>query len=175
MRMSTWATAAGLALLATAALAKSVAYDYDRRADFTKYRTWAWTRGTELTDEFNHARVVRAVEAQLAARGLNRVEPGAGPDLLVAYHASFEKSLEIRGSVHGWGPLGLGLDRTGSARIEPVVVGTLVVDVIDVRTNAIVWRAVASSDIDPKTSPRKRDEKIDKTTEKMFRNYPPRP
>ena len=175
MRIATFATTVGLALLGTVALAKSVTYDYDPGADFSRYKTYAWTRGTELTDELNHARIVRAVDAQLAAKGLTRVEPGARPEVLVAYHASFERNLEIHGFSHGWGPFGLGADRTGSARVQPVLVGTLVVDIIDARTNAIVWRAMASSDINPATSPRKRDQKIARATEMMFKNYPPRP
>ena len=175
MRISTLAMAAGLASLATVALAKPVTYDYDVRADFSRYKTYAWTRGTELTDELNHVRVVRAVEAQLAAKGLTRVEPGARPEVLVSYHASFETNVEIRAFSHGWGPFGMGGDRAGSARIEPVLVGTLVVDVIDAGTKAIVWRAVASSDINPATSPQKRDQKITSATGKMFKNYPPKP
>lgn len=175
MRIATFATAVGLALLGSIALAGSVTYDYDRGADFSRYKTYAWTRGTELTDELNHARVVRAVDAQLAAKGLTRVEPGARPQVIVAYHASFERNLEIHGFSHGWGPFGLGPDRTGSARLQPVLVGTLVVDVIDAGTKAIVWRAVASSDINPATSPQKRDQKITGVTAKMFKNFPPKP
>ena len=175
MRISTLAIAAGLALLGTVALAKTVTYDYDVTTDFSRYKTYAWTGGTKLTDELNHARVVRAVDAQLASRGLTRVEPGARPDVHVAYHASFETNVEIRGFSHGWGPFGMGGDRAGSARIEPVLVGTLVVDIIDARTDAVVWRAMASSDISPATAPQKRDQKIARATEKMFRNYPPKP
>ena len=175
MSIKTFAMAAGLASLGTIALAQSVTYDYDPGADFARYKTFAWTRGTELTDELNHARVVRAVDAQLVAKGLTRVEPGARPEVLVAYHASFERNLEIRGFSHGWGPFGLGGDRTGSARVEPVVVGTLVVDIVDARTSAIVWRATASSDINPATSPQKRDQKVTSATAKMFKNYPPKP
>jgi Domain of unknown function (DUF4136) len=174
MRIATFATAAGLALLGTVALAKSVTYDYDRAADFSRYKTYSWTRGTELTDELNHARVVRAVDAQLTAKGLTRVDPNALPDVLVAYHASLERSLEIQGFSHGWGPFGLGPDRTGSVRVQPVLVGNLVVDLIDARTNAMVWRAVASSDVNPATTPQKRDQNIAKATEKMFDHYPPK-
>ena len=136
------------------ALAQSVTYDYDRAASFSNYKTYAWTRGTELTDELNHARVVRAIDAALVAKGLARVEPSANPDVLVAYHASFDKNLEITGSAHGWGPFGLGGDRWGSARVQPVLVGTLVVDISDARTSAIVWRSLASSDIRPTTNRR---------------------
>ena len=173
MRLSTYLTSACLTLLATIALAQSVTYDYDRAAIFSKYKTYTWTRGTELTDQLNHARVVRAIDAALAGRGLAKVEPSANPDVLVAYHASFDKNLEITGSAHGWGPLGLGGDRSGSARVQPVVVGTLVVDIIDARTNTIVWRSIASSDVRPTDKPESRDKKVTKATEKMFKNYPP--
>ena len=61
----------------------------------------------------------------------------------------------------------------GSARVQPVVVGTLVVDIFDARTNTIVWRSIASSDVRPTDEPESRDKKITKATEKMFKNYPP--
>jgi uncharacterized protein DUF4136 len=174
MRIAKLATAMWLTVLGTMAVAQSVTYDYDRAAGFSSYKTYAWTRGTVLQDEFNHARVVRAIDAALAAKGLARVEPGANPDVLLAYHASFDKNLEILGSISGWGPLGLGGDRWGSARVQPVLVGTLVVDITDARTNAIVWRSFASSDIRTTDKPESRDRKIAKATDKMFKNYPPR-
>ena len=57
-----------LTLLGTIAFAQNVTYDYDRAANFSNYKTYAWIRGTELTDELNHARVVRAIDAALLAR-----------------------------------------------------------------------------------------------------------
>jgi hypothetical protein len=174
MRIATLTAIMCLTLLGTMALAQTVTYDYDRTASFAAFRTYAWTRGTELGDELNHARVVRAIDATLVAKGLVRVEPGANPDVLVAYHASFDENLEITGSTHGWGPVGLG-DRWGSARVQPILVGTLVVDITDARTRAIVWRSLASSDIRPTDKPESRDKKITKATEKMFKNYPPKP
>ena len=172
MRIAAFATCVWLILIGTMALAQSVTYDYDRAANFSKYKTYAWTRGTELTDDLNHARVVRAIDGVLVAKGLARVEPSASPDAFVAYHASFDKTLEITGTAHGWGPLGLG-DRWGSARVQPVLVGTLVVDISDARTSALVWRSLASSDIRPNDKPDTREKKITKATEKMFKNYPP--
>ena len=174
MRIATFATSVLMTLLGAIALAQSVTYDYDRAANFSSYKTYAWTRGTELTDELNHARIVRGVESRLAAKGLTRVELSANPDVLVAYHASFEKNLEISGSTHGWGPFGLGGDELGSARVQAVLVGTLAVDIADARTGAIVWRSLASSDIRPTDKPESRDKKIAKATEKMFKNYPPK-
>ena len=80
-------------------------HGYDRGANFSNYKTYAWTRGTELSDPLNHARVVRAIDAALVGKGLARVEASASSDVLVAYHASFDRNLEISGSAHGWGPL----------------------------------------------------------------------
>jgi hypothetical protein len=173
MRM-TYLASACLTLLSTIAAAQSATYDYDREADFSRYETFAWTRGTELHDELNHARVVRAIDTALAAKGLARVDPSANPDVLVAYHASFDRSIEISGSTSGLGPFGLGGDRWGSARLQPVLIGTLVVDLSDAGTGAIVWRSLASSDIRPGDTPERRDRKIAKATEKMFRKYPPK-
>jgi Domain of unknown function (DUF4136) len=175
LQIVTFATSVWLALLGTMTPAQSVTYDYDRAASFSSYRTYAWTRGTELTDELNHARVVRAIDDALVAKGLARLEPTGNPDVLVAYHASFDKNLEITGSTYGWGPFGLGGDRWGSATARPILVGTLVVDISDARTGAVVWRGLATSDVSPTDKPESRDKKIAKATAKMFKNYPPKP
>jgi len=42
MRIVTFATAACLALLGTIVCAQSVTYDFDRSADFTRFKTYAW-------------------------------------------------------------------------------------------------------------------------------------
>src|SRR5688572_31213628 len=63
MRIAMFATSMWLTLLGTIALAQSMTYDCDRSASFSTYKTYAWTRGTELTDQLNHARVVRAIDA----------------------------------------------------------------------------------------------------------------
>jgi hypothetical protein len=73
MRIATFATCVWLTLLGTIGLAQNVSYDYDRAVKFSTYKTYAWTHGTELTDELNHARVVRAIDAALVAKGLVRV------------------------------------------------------------------------------------------------------
>ena len=175
MRMATCLTSVCMTLLGTITLAQSVTYNYDRAASFSNYKTYAWTGGTELTDELNHARVVRAIDAVLVAKGLARVEPNAHPDVVVAYHASFEKNLEINGPLPWVGSARPGRRSVGVARVQPVLVGTLVVDISDARTRAIVWRSLASSDISPTDKPESRDKKIARATEKMFKNYPPKP
>jgi hypothetical protein len=174
MRIATFAAAASLTLFSTIALAQSVTYDFDRAAHFSKFRTYAWLRGTELTDQLNHARVVRSIESQLAAKGLTRVETSANPDLLVAYHASFDRNLQINAYASGWGGPRFGGLRSGTATTQEVLTGTLVLDMMDASTKGIVWRGMASADIDLAAKPEKREKNINQAARKLFKNYPPK-
>jgi hypothetical protein len=158
--------------LSTIVLAQSVAVDFDKPADFSRFRTYAWVAATNVPDELNHKRILRAVEDQLIAKGLAKVDVQNGPDLLVAYHASFERDLQITG--YGGGlPYRFG-GGSMSARAETIVKGTVVIDLVDAVSQAIVWRATATSDIDVAAKAEKRDRNISRTAEKMFKNYPPK-
>ena len=171
MRTKTFYTMATVALLSTVLLAQSVTFDFDRAANFSSFKTYAWTRGNPVGDDLNHQRIVRAIDAQLAGKGMVRIEAAAGPDVLVAYHASFDRDLQINAFGIGWGPVA---GRTGSARVEEVTVGTLAVDLVDATTRNIVWRAMASKDLDPNAKPEKRDKNINSAAQKLFKNYPPK-
>jgi hypothetical protein len=174
MRIGTFATAVGVALLGSIAIAQTVTYDFDRAANFGRYKTYAWTRGTDLADQLNHARVVRSIESQLASKGLSKVETNNRPDLLVAYHTSFEKNLQINAWSSGYGAPRFGGLRSGTATTQEVVTGTLVVDMLDAVSKSIVWRGLASGELTPSAKPEQREKKINKATEKLFKNYPPK-
>jgi uncharacterized protein DUF4136 len=171
MRLAALATAVGITLLGTIAIAQNVSYDYDRSADFSKYKTYAWADGTRVADELNHKRVMRAIDAQLTMKGLQQVYPGSRPDVLVAYHASFDTNLQI--DVFGTGFPRFGGMRSGTATTQEIVTGTMVVDIKDANTNAIVWRGTASKELNASAKPEKREKEINKAAEKVFKNYPP--
>jgi hypothetical protein len=167
-------------LLSTIANAQTAKYDNDRAVNhssdkaYPSYKTYAWTDDPGLPGELDHARVVRAIEAALASKGLARVERSASPDVVVAYSVSFELDLQMSESSHG-GPFGPSGHGWGAVRVPPVLVGTVVVDIADARTSAIVWRGLASSDIKLTDKPENRDKRLMKATEKMFKSYPPKP
>src|SRR6185295_5299745 len=152
MRIATFVAAASLMLSGTIALAQNATYDFDKAADFSRFKTYTWVRGTNVKDELNHKRIVRAVDAQLASRGFARVEAGESPDVLVAYHASFDRDIQINGFSSGWGGYRFGANRSISARAEEILIGTLAVDLVDAKTKTIVWRGMASREIDGKAS-----------------------
>jgi hypothetical protein len=177
MRIRTFVTAMGVAVVmvmtGAIALAQSVTYDFDRSANFAGFKTYAWVRGTNLADELNHKRVMRAVDAQLAARGLAKAASADTADVLVAYHASFDRNLQINGFSSGFGGYRFGGNRSGTATVDEIMVGTLVVDVVDARSRTIVWRGTATKDVDTRASADKRDKNINRAAEKLFKNYPP--
>ena len=173
MRIRTFVTAVALAVMGSIGLAQNVTYDFDRSANFAGFKTYAWIRGTSLSDELNHKRVMRAVDAQLSAHGLARAESAATADVLVAYHASFDKNIQINGFSSGFGGYRFGGTRSGTATVDEILVGTLAVDIVDAKSKTIVWRSVATKEIDTRANAEKRDKNINRAAEKLFKNYPP--
>jgi hypothetical protein len=109
---------------------------------------------------------VSAVDRQLAAKGVQKVDGVANAGLLVTYHVVITRDVEVTGTR-------VGLSRWGSARSTQVPVGALVVALMDAKTHAVVWRAVATRDLDVKASPEQREKNINKAVEKLFKHYPP--
>jgi len=176
-------TSRSLAVLICASLmlgglagAQTVTYDYDRATDFSKIKTYAWVRGINLDwDELNHKRIVNAVNAQLASKGLVEVKASDNPDVLVAYYAIFNRDLMVDWFSSGWGGPAFGFDRIGSARVEEQWIGTVIVDMKSTKTGSAVWRGIARKEVDVKASPEKMEKNINKAAEKLFKNYPPKP
>jgi hypothetical protein len=165
---------AALSLAASSfAIAQNVSFDYDKAADFARFKTYTWVKGTPVPDALNHQRVQRGIDAQLTRHGLIAVTPLADPDVFVAYHATFDRDLRITGFSSGWGPYRFGPARSGTVRTEEILTGTLVVDIVNARTNVIAWRGMAVKDVDVHASADARDRSIHRTAEKLFKHFPP--
>lgn len=66
----------GVVCLSTVAMAQDVTFNYDRSANFGSYRTYQWVEsqnGNQLMDQ----NIKQSIDAQLALKGLRRVESGA--------------------------------------------------------------------------------------------------
>ena len=81
----------GLVLWAPTAGAAEVKVDYDSSADFSRYKTWSWRRGTPAPNPVADKHLREGIEARLAKRGLARVESGGLLD--VVYHAAGENQI----------------------------------------------------------------------------------
>ena len=119
--------------------------------DFSPYRTFDWGPADALPtgdprldqDPFFKDHVMGAVEKQLAARGYERSSSGT-PDLLIHYHASITERLDVYGvdREHGYC-----YDEDCKAWVVDYEAGTLVLDLVDTRTNRVIWRGWAQDSV----------------------------
>jgi len=160
----------------------SVNHDYDVNAPFEDYRTFDWipqqtappgNANTALQqNDLLDKRIKNAVADALAEKG---IIPNAGnPDVLLVYHVGVQDKVQVTDwgyrygdSYWGWG--GREVD------VYNYKQGTLIIDMIDARTQQLVWRGAGQKPIDDgNRSPEKSDEEIRKAVGKIMSQYPPK-
>ena len=154
--------------------AQRTSFDFDRRVNFSQYRTYGWKEGTPAGEHFFDRRVVASIDAQLAAKGLTKET--LNPDLYVLYHVGLGVQRSVNGfvtagaGIYGWGGGPGALD----VRLNELAMGTLVIDIADASKQELVWRGVATQELDVDMKPEKRDAAIAKAIDKILKNYPPK-
>ena len=168
-----------LLVLSMATLAQKVTTDWNKATNFAGFKTYTWGEGTPALNPLMGSRIVDAIDAQLAAKGLQKVAPGANPDLIVIYHAGRDTETRINtidtgmyGGGWGWwgGYYGGGSSTT---YVDKVQIGQLIVDIGDIKAKKYVWRGTANATIPSK--PEKGEALINKAVTKMFAKFPPQP
>jgi hypothetical protein len=158
----------------------NVRYDYDARANFAGYRTFAWQgapRGGsgEFDNPIMKSRVQRTVMAALAAKGFQE-QAGAEPDFLVTSYPVIQSSRSHQAHVgvgFGLGPVGLGVaGPVGDRRREWV--GGLVLEIQDFRTHTVVWKATADAALQSSDNPEEADAAVKSAVDGMLRRFPPK-
>jgi hypothetical protein len=118
----------------------------ERGTDFSKYQTYAWGPADALPigdPRLDNNPIFRdylqgAVERELHQHSLLLVPDSAGPDLLVHFHGSVRQIFDVAAA-----------DRNHGIEVDQEVTvidydeGTLIVDIVDARTNRLVWRGWA--------------------------------
>ena len=181
-RLAVRALALSLLILASGALcAQKVKVEYDHGADFSKFKTYAWTDGTPAVNPVWDQLIMATIGSELEARGLRRVE-AKDADLLVAYHVAGDLSLNVALSFH---PVSVypadGTPLTGVVWYSGTTGGTaryikkgmLAVHLFDREKHSLVWAATAKDPV--KETPQKRVEQLNKVADKLFADFPPKP
>jgi hypothetical protein len=148
-----------------------VTVDWDKTADFTKYKTYAWAKGTPASNPLINDRIIAAIDNELAAKGMQKVDDPASADLVVIYHAALseETQLNTTDMGGGWGwRWGGGMSTT---TVDKIPKGQLVVDIGDAKTKKVLWMGNASETLSD--NPEKNTEKVNKVTKEMFKKFPP--
>jgi Domain of unknown function (DUF4136) len=174
----------GLAIALTPALAmaQKTSYDYDKTANFAGFKTYALKDGTKVGQPLIDDRIVAAIEAELAAKGLTKSD--SNPDMFVVYHVAFDKQKDIStfssGYAGGYGGYGWGYGGgwagggTTNTTVRDILIGTLVIDIADAKKGQVAWRGMGVKEVKTDANPEKRDKSINEAVKKIFKNYPPK-
>ena len=170
-------------LAASSSLAQDVRYNFDRSADFSKFKTYKWveikdaTKVSDLVDK----QIKDTVDAELAAKGLSKVD-GDKADLYIGYQPAIgqEKQFNSYSTGYGYGPgwgggwYGGGMGSTTTyGSTETIYTGQLALDMYSSAGHDLVWRGVVSKTIDQKAKPDKQQKNLTKAVKKLLKNYPP--
>lgn len=163
----------GLIFAALLAVAQEVHTDYDHSFDFSQIKTFAVKVGTQWGDPLAEQRVVAAVTKELEAKGWTPADESTADAIVVIHGATkADQSINTFYSGGGWGGWGWGGGGMATTTVNTVKVGTGVVDIFDAKTKKVVFRGTAQDEISSKAS--KNTKKIEKATEKMFKDFPPK-
>ena len=163
-------------LVATASLAE-VKTDYDRTAEFSRYKTYSWGK-VHAQDPLWVDRIKAAVASALAAKGWTEIESGGDVSIMAMEmtedHRTLKTYYDNFGGGWGWrrwgGGIGDGFGESTTTE-ETYQVGTLVIDLFDTSAKKLVWRGSASDTLSDKSD--KNIQRLDKDVEKMFEHFPP--
>lgn len=151
-----------------------VATDYDRQANFTNYNTFAFFRPgidkAEISD-LDKKRILRVIETELMAKSMTKSE---NPELLVSIFTKERERVDVYnnnfGYGWGWNPWYYGgyFGNTVSRSTE----GSLYIDLIDAKTNDLVWQGIGTADLIT-TNIDKKEERIREIVREILEQYPP--
>jgi hypothetical protein len=169
-------TVAGVLVLfaVTAAFGMSVKSDYEKNFDFSQLHTFAFKTDRASNDPLSTntleaGRIQSALTAQLEANGFTQAT--GSPDFIVAFYSRSKQKSQVQSTGGGFGPgLGGGFGRFGYGRgfgwgygipgagrwrygfgpdiwTTNYTQGCVMADVIDARTNDLVWRGKVTDTI----------------------------
>lgn len=168
-----------------------VAVDKNSRADFSKYKTFAWmdsdVKAGENPAYYNQLAtqsVENTMSSVLQEKGLKQNE--ANPDLIIGYHFFVEDKTRTvanptspfygpymgwgRWGFRGWGPGWWGWGGPQYTQ-EQYKAGTLVVDMVDAKTHKLVWRGAVE---DAVVNPTRITAQLTKEAERIVSKFPER-
>lgn len=170
-----WCVVTGLVVLLQGCSPITVQSDYDHSLDFSKYKTFAWTstegkkhtrrhhkRG-QMDKEYQalmNKRLKSNFEKVLIPKGFTKTSP-ENADLLFMYHFGVKSKIE-----HWRAPRGGG----GRSIRVPVTENNIVLEMIERKTNDLVWRGWAEGEV---TNMSNEDKDIKKSVEAILEDFPP--
>ena len=139
--------------------------DFFKTADLTSYKTFDWLSRPHAMLIVKEGRgqveklLKESVNEQLTARGLS--QKADSPDLLISYLVGAELTNTDDFS-----------DKVGERTAQQYSEGAILLDFLDAKTRELLWRVAAFGIEDRNPTPERNKEIVEKTVERMFKNFP---
>ncbi|MCX6171333.1 MAG: DUF4136 domain-containing protein [Flavobacterium sp.] len=149
--------------------------DYDKKIDFTLYKTYAFYKTgidkVEISD-LDKKRILHSIDESLSAKGFTKSET---PDLLINFYTKEREQVDVNQFNMGWGyGWGWGWNPWmwgGNTTVTRYPEGTLYIDLIDASKKELIWQGEGEGVLTKDTN--KKDEVIKEFVTKILEQYPP--
>ena len=155
--------------------------DHDPTAlsDMQVYKAYRWIpdrKGDQKThNSLESKRIMHYVDLVLAEKGYVAAE-SSQPDFLVGWHGAIDRKLSYNTVNtyygYGWGYWG-GYGGT-STYVTEYHEGSLIIDIVDAKSNELVWRGVAQAEVYPQSDPEYRNQRLETAVRKILDRFPPK-
>jgi hypothetical protein len=177
--MNTSLVIAVLAASIAACASPKVGYDYDHGANFHAYHSYEWMPGKQeatgdkrLDNSLVDSRIRTAINSNLRSKGYTPSGNGS-PDFYVAYHIGMKDVMKESSTQNYIGDRAHGTYTT-IRDVQAYKEGTLLVDIVDAKSNQLVWQASALAEVEPGMTPEERDKRIASVVQVMLAHFPPK-
>ena len=153
----------------------TVAVDYDKQADFSKYSTYNYFPTIDSgLNQLDDSRIMQITDSLLQQRGFVKSEI---PQLYINFYAreSVSRSRNTIGIGVGGGGGNVGVGVSGGIPIGGNVINQqLTMDLIDVEKDDLVWQAVAEGEMKERATPQQKEAYYVSVIQKILKYYPPK-
>jgi hypothetical protein len=160
-------TAIAALLLAVPAIAQQVSVNFLPNVSFSQYHTYAWggNNANQIQDSILAQVAKQDIDTAMQSKGLTLVTEDKNPDIILTANGGMKEQT----SYQAWGMRGIG-GGMGSITPEQNVVATMIVDLFDAKTHALLWRGVAQDTLSNNGG--KNQKLVQSAISKMFKQWP---
>ena len=179
--------------LLTSCTSVRVVSDYDQKADFNTYKSYAFYKTgidkAQISD-LDKKRILRAIEAEMGSRGFVKSD---NPDVLISIFTKERERVDVYNNFGwgwggfyspwawgpgwgwGWGGYGGWGWRSGwnnNNQVTTTTEGMLFIDLIDTAKKELIWQGSGTGSLNS-NNPEKKEARIKEFVSKMLEQFPP--
>ncbi len=156
-------------------------YDFSALKTFNVAETKQDSKENILISPFTLSHIHSALESELAKR-YQSAAAGATPDFIVSYHVVVEEKIDPRSydDLYGFGFYGRGYYRYPSpffhgpgAGLRVYNQGSLIVDIVDAKTEKPIWRGVSEKRLSRGMAPQQQRDVLSRAVTEVMAYFPP--